>query len=206
MEKNKLFWIGLVICSFVLLLAVTITSNQSNNSVVGAQTLPITPEISPSGKGGEPAIPPNISATNSSNPIPATVEPGPAYIKPSIQSTDPRMVTFTKDEIKQHLLKYQQWSAIISLKPQTILDIELTTSGQASKQLGDISLGLPDAAPVYIIKISGSFSVPAPPIPKSDTPIQTTSIAHKVFDAHTGYLLLKELADPTINDANSYTV
>jgi uncharacterized protein YcfL len=36
------------------------------------------------------------------SPAPARMQPGPAYIKPSIQSSDPSVVTISKDEVRQN--------------------------------------------------------------------------------------------------------
>lgn len=60
------------------------------------------------------------------------------------------------------------------------------TSAEASKRLGNTSIGLPDDALVCVVELYGPYRVYPPMGPVSEH----TGTMYEVFDAHTGNLLL----------------
>lgn len=68
----------------------------------------------------------------------------------------------------------------------TISSIELLTSQAATTRLGESS-GLPDGAPVYLVTLQGSFTVPGP---SRGYRLGNAATGYEVFDARTGNLMV----------------
>jgi hypothetical protein len=139
------------------------------------------------GAAGQSVSAPALSgATNQEYTMPTSSGPGIPAIRPS-QAGVP---AFAEADVRQYLATsgFPGGRTLSGAKP-TITQIVFVTSKQASEMMQGESVGLSDAALVCYVHVQGPFSGASISAPGA-RPGGDYQMAHMVFDAQTGNLLL----------------
>ncbi|GCF09725.1 hypothetical protein [Dictyobacter arantiisoli] len=138
-----------------------------NLSQMKASSLPDHP--------GHPAIDPVSSATEI-NTVHSNVEVS---------------IRVKSDNVKTYLLSHEfPCGPLVAGAILKVVSIDLLSSKDASARLSGESLGLPDTAPVYLVKVQGPFKTTMMPFAPGAKAISQVPYGIEVFDAETGNMLI----------------
>ncbi len=131
-----------------------------------------------------------------------TQSPGSPAITPHINLSNPKLPTFTANDVRQYILHNGSPAGpLVKGAHITFEKIEFVTSSQASQLLKGEWIGLPDNAPVCYVLIHGPFKAtavhPDPEFSPKSVPI--VPFADIVFDARTGNWLVWGIPDLTFS-------
>ncbi|HEX8983592.1 MAG TPA: hypothetical protein VF792_12525 [Ktedonobacterales bacterium] len=98
---------------------------------------------------------------------------------------------FTSADVRSYIAAHPKILEGAPGKPTpTVTSVQFMSAGQASAMMQGESIGLPDASPVCVVTVQGTFSLTWGPRSTNGATSETVSTHILVFDVQTGNLLI----------------